>query len=78
MFAAIILICASAIARPDCQENTAIDYRQVPGAYDLPLACLREGQEFAADLLRRGVIVVGQDRYIKVRCSHSEFGSPRA
>jgi hypothetical protein len=59
----LVLVCAAAVAAPDCQLDTAIHKFYVPGPQAGLAGCLREGMMYAA---QSGL--VGEDSYPKVVC----------
>ena len=63
-FAAVILICAKAIAAPDCNETNALDV--LSRTVQSELACTMGWQEvIARSNLQEGI---GSDTYLKTLC----------
>jgi hypothetical protein len=78
MFAAIVLICAMSVARPDCDMTTAIRYSPTVGEWDLPNTCLAAAMTHAAELAgedphKWDTTLVGSDAYTKLSCRRSDF-----
>ena len=68
-FVVVILICASTLARPDCQESTARVVIQGPDAPN-EVACALQSQAYLA----QSAVEVGEQEYLKIKCSRSSIG----
>ena len=69
MFAALILVCAFSVAKPDCDMTSARRFVQVQGVWELPVGCLTAGELWAAE----HQIAVEEDSYMKISCTRSNF-----
>lgn len=69
MATVVVLVCALAIAGPDCQRATAKDVLIAPEKAASDLACMRLGLMYAAE---SGAVVPGY--YAKVRCERQTAG----
>jgi hypothetical protein len=65
MVSVVALLCAAAIARSDCSEQTAIDVIKLANTAD-ELSCMRDSMLVLASLAIRA----GPDEYWKVVCGH--------
>ncbi|AWN47964.1 hypothetical protein DK419_17870 [Methylobacterium terrae] len=61
-FLTVALVCAGALAAPDCSRETALDIAVAPAP--TPIACLMQGETLAA----RSGLVRGGETYLKVAC----------
>lgn len=78
MLSAVILICSLGVARADCDETSASAFHHAEISADLPMVCLRDAQSWFADqVLHDELRPPGSGEYVKIRCSHHEFGARR-
>jgi hypothetical protein len=59
-FLTVALVCAGALAAPDCSRDTALDVAVAPAP--TPIACLMQGETLAA----RSGLVRGRETSLKV------------
>lgn len=64
---AVVLICASTVARSDCRADTAIDVLIPPEADSYSLCGLQSQAYIAGSALR-----VGDGRYMKIVCTRQQ------
>lgn len=69
---AVILICSSAIARPDCQVETAIDILVAPRANTSGMCGLQAQAYVAGSALARDL---SKDRYLKIHCTRRQVAA---
>jgi len=72
-FAVIILVCSTALPRPDCQEDTALTVIRGPDVAT-ELMCGRIGQAFLAE----SALGVTKDEWVKLKCIRTSIGPKNA
>ena len=70
MFQVLVLICSMAVARPDCQANTAVKVIRGPEAAN-EVMCGYHGQAYFAQLQRN---TLRKGEYIKITCTRTSIG----
>ena len=69
MMKVVILVCAAAIPRLECQEQTARLVVQGPDARN-EMACATRSQAYFAET----ALQVGDSEYLKIKCIRTEIG----
>ncbi|SFU66904.1 hypothetical protein SAMN02799631_01707 [Methylobacterium sp. 174MFSha1.1] len=70
-FLTVALVCASALAAPDCSRETALDVAVAPAP--TPITCLMQGETLAA----QSGLVRGRETYLKVACERRRTAALR-
>ena len=69
MMKLVLLVCAAALARPECQERTARLVVQGPDASS-QMACAVRSQAYFAET----ALEIGEQEYLKILCIRTGIG----
>ncbi len=69
MMKVVLLVCAAALPKPECQEQTARLVIQGPDVAN-EMACAMRSQAYFAETS----MVIGEAEYLKIRCTRTTIG----